>query len=445
LSDTAKRNQAILISNQSPLIIPRPDHCISRKNICPNALKVLYRLKDGGYQAHIVGGGVRDLLLGLQPKDFDVATDATPEQVKKLFRNCRLIGRRFRLAHIHFGRTTIEVATFRGLGGESHPDRKLENGQVIFDNVYGTIEEDALRRDFSVNAMYYDIRDFSIRDYAGGYRDLSDRTLRLIGDPEERYREDPVRLIRAVRFAAKLGLTIEPATEAPLRTMGGLLGGIPPARLFEEVLKLFMGGYASECFRLLNHYGLYTQLFPDSGAMLESEAGVGAKRMIEAALENTDQRVAKGKPVTPAFLFATMLWPAMHSRALDLEKEGLRPYDALHQAADWVIGRQVSRTAIPRRFSTPMREIWVLQSRFSRTQGKRVKRLMAHPRFRAAYDFLLLRAVEDNELETSAKWWTRAQELSPGELSKLIYPQSSGGGQHRRRKRPRAPAGQQPA
>jgi poly(A) polymerase len=387
---------------------------------------------------------VRDLLWGLKPKDFDVATDATPEQVKKLFRNCRLIGRRFRLAHIHFGRSTIEVATFRGLGDESHPDRKLEDGRVIFDNVYGSIEEDALRRDFTINGMYYDIRDFSIRDYAGGFEDLSNRVLRLIGDPEERYREDPVRLIRAIRFAAKLDLTIEPATEAPLAIMGNLLGGIPPARLFEEVLKLFMGGYAMACFRVLTHYGLYTRLFPDSATMIEGEQGAAARGMIEAAMESTDQRVASGKPVTPAFLFATMLWPAMHNRALKLESRGQKPYDALQEAADWIIGRQVGTTAIPRRFSTQMREIWSLQTRFERQQGKRVKRLLAHPRFRAAYDFLLLRAVEDKTLERSAQWWTRAQALSSAELDKVIYPQS--GGRHNRpRKRSSEAAGQQPA
>ena len=403
---------------------------------------MLYRLKDGGYQAHIVGGGVRDLLLDMKPKDFDVATDATPEQVKKLFRNCRLIGRRFRLAHVHFGRTTIEVATFRGLGDDSHPDRKLEDGRVIFDNVYGSIEEDALRRDFTVNGMYYDIRDFSIRDYAGGYQDLRDRILRLIGDPEQRYREDPVRLIRAIRFAAKLDLTIEPATEAPLATMGKSLSSIPSARLFEEVLKLFMGGYASQCFRLLTHYGLYAHLFPDSYAKIEGEEGVAARRMIEAAMASTDQRVASGKPVTPAFLFATMLWPALHDRALKLESRGQQPYEALQAAADWTISRQLKTTAIPRRFSTPMREIWVLQMRFERQRGKRVKRFMAHPRFRAAYDFLLLRAVEDQTLEPSARWWTRVQELSPAEFNSLIFPGSEPG---RRRKRPSSSAGQQPA
>ena len=406
---------------------------------------MLYRLKDGGYQAHVVGGGVRDLLLGMKPKDFDVATDATPEQVKKLFRNCRLIGRRFRLAHIHFGRTTIEVATFRGLGDGSDPDRKVEDGRVIFDNIYGDIEEDALRRDFTVNAMYYDIRDFSIRDYAGGFQDLADRVLRLIGDPQERYREDPVRLIRAIRFAAKLDLTIESATEAPLATMGKLLHAIPAARLFEEVLKLFMGGYAVACFERLTHYGLYDQLFPDSAARINGDEGAAARRMIVAALENTDQRVASGKPVTPAFLFATMLWPALHGRALELEAGGQKPYDAIHAAADWIISRQVSTTAIPRRFSAQMREIWALQMRFERRQGKRVKRLMAHPRFRAAYDFLLLRAVEDQSLEDSAKWWTQAQELSPGDLNDLIYPQTGGGRPNRRRKRPSESAGQQPA
>ncbi|HEB98384.1 MAG TPA: polynucleotide adenylyltransferase PcnB, partial [Thiotrichales bacterium] len=252
------------IDPQQPVIIPRAEHGISRSNISPNALKVLYRLRSAGYRACLVGGGVRDLLLGREPKDFDVATDARPEEVRKLFRNCRLVGRRFRLAHVVFGREVIEVATFRGRhdAAEEGETATSEEGRILRDNVYGTIEEDAWRRDFTVNALYYDIEDFSVRDYVGGMEDLRAGVLRLIGDPEARYREDPVRMLRAVRFAVKLGFRIEPATEAPIESLAHLLFEIPPARLFEEVLKLFQGGMALETFEMLRHYDLFGKLFP---------------------------------------------------------------------------------------------------------------------------------------------------------------------------------------
>jgi poly(A) polymerase len=394
---------------------------------------VLYRLKKSGYQAHLVGGGVRDLLLGREPKDFDVATDATPEQVKACFRNCRLIGRRFRLAHVRFGREIIEVATFRSANfGKTE---QSANGMVLDDNLYGTIEEDALRRDFTVNALYYNIADFSVIDYSTGMEDLEAGLLRLLGDPVTRYREDPVRMLRAVRFAAKLGFNIEPATEAPIHELGHLLADIPPARLFEEVLKLFVSGYAVSTFEKLRHYDLFGQLFPQTEAALSHEEHEFPLMLVLKGLENTDRRLAAEKPVTPAFLFAVLLWEPLRRMAEAFEREeGASPYAAIQQAAGLVIGRQIQRVSIPRRFTTPMREIWGLQPRFHNTRGKRPARLLAHPRFRAAYDFLLLRA-EAGEVDTAlAKWWTdyqTRQGLDPAGGNKPAA------GKRRRRRRPR--------
>ncbi len=393
----------------NPRIIPRPEHNISRANISENALKVLYRLKKSGYQAYLVGGGVRDLLLGREPKDFDVATDATPEQVKAVFRNCRLIGRRFRLAHVRFGREIIEVATFRSANFGKM--QQSANGMVLDDNQYGTIEEDALRRDFTVNALYYNIADFSVVDYSTGMEDLKAGRLRLLGDPETRYREDPVRMLRAARFAAKLGFNVDPETEAPISRLAYLLGEVPPARLFEECLKLFISGHAVASFEKLRHYGLFDQLFPQTEEALNHEEHEFPLTLVFKGLENTDRRLAADKPVTPAFLFAVLLWEPLRRMAERLEREeGLPPYPAIQQAAGWVIARQVQRVAIPRRFTTPMREIWSLQPRFLHTRGKRPARLLAHPRFRAAYDFLLLRSEAGEADPTLAAWWTRYQE-----------------------------------
>ncbi|RTZ80861.1 MAG: polynucleotide adenylyltransferase PcnB, partial [Gammaproteobacteria bacterium] len=387
----------------------RSEHNISRANISESALKVLYRLKKSGYQAYLVGGGVRDLLLGREPKDFDVATDATPEQVKAVFRNCRLIGRRFRLAHVRFGREIIEVATFRS--ADFGKAEQSANGMVLDDNLYGTIEEDALRRDFTINALYYNIADFSVIDYSTGMADLETGLLRLLGDPETRYREDPVRMLRAVRFAAKLGFNIEPATEAPIHHLGHLLEDIPPARLFEEVLKLFISGYAVSTFEKMRHYDLFAWLFPQTEEALSHEEHEFPLTLVLKGLENTDRRLAQEKPVTPAFLFAVLLWEPLRRMAEELERtQGLPPYAAIQQAAGLVIERQVQRVSIPRRFTTPMREIWGLQPRFHNTKGKRPARLLAHPRFRAAYDFLLLRAEAGEADPELATWWTRYQE-----------------------------------
>jgi poly(A) polymerase len=444
-----------------PLIVPRAEHSISRSAISPNALKVLYRLRDAGYQAFLVGGAVRDLLLGITPKDFDVATNALPEEVRHLFRNCRLIGRRFRLAHVHFGQEIIEVATFRAAaaperedaedadpdadneagadGGETGEPAAAEvaaaersmaqdsehrafdqRGRILRDNIYGTIEEDVWRRDFAANGLYYNIEDFSIWDFVDGVNDVRSRRLKLIGDPETRYREDPVRMLRAVRFAAKLDFSIEPKTEAPIGKLAYLLDGVPPARLFDEVLKLFLSGFGAKSYRLLKQYGLFEHLFPLSAAAFALPPYAYAEQMLERGLVNTDDRIAADKPVTPTFLFAVLLWSAV-LRELNERQAGPAPdVTQLMQACDSVLRAQQSRVSIPRRFAIPMRELLMLQPRFNRRSGVKSLSVLQHPRFRAAYDFLLLRAqcgVADPEL---AKWWTEIQVLPHEERVALV-------------------------
>lgn len=403
------------LAGVEPTIIPRDAHCISRSQISDNALKVLYRLRKAGYQAYMVGGGVRDLSLGREPKDFDVATDARPEEVRRLFRNCRLIGRRFRLAHVHFGPEIIEVATFRALhppadDEDADGERVIENGRIVRDNVYGSLAEDALRRDFTVNALYYNIVDFSVVDHAGGMADLEAGLIRLIGDPWERYQEDPVRLLRAVRFALKLGFRIHPATAAPMREMAGALADMPPARLFDEALKLFMSGMALEAFEMLRHYQLFEPLMPLTAEALQEEGSEDWIPFLAAALRNTDERVGAGKPVTPAFLFAALLWPAVRRREAELIEAGEASVPALQRAGAEVQALQQSRIALPKRFSIPMREIWTLQPRLKRRGGKRAQRLLGHPRFRAAYDFLELRAAAGDASPELAQWWRAFQE-----------------------------------
>lgn len=413
---------------------------------------MLYRLRSAGYQGYLVGGGVRDLLLGREPKDFDIATDAKPEEIRELFRNCRLIGRRFRLAHVRFRDEVIEVATFRALheqgddADEESGEREMENGRILRDNVFGTIEEDAWRRDFTVNALFYNVDDFSVVDYVGGMTDLNDGVLRLIGDPEQRYREDPVRMLRAARFAAKLGFIIHPGTEAPIARLASLLLEIPPARLFEEVLKLFLGGCAVQTFEKLRHYGLFAHLFPQTERSLAHEEKGFPITFVARALENTDSRIAEGKPVTPAFLFAALLWEPVRERAAQLRAEGADEQVAMQQAADEVLARQIERVSIPRRFSVPMREIWQLQWRLARPGGKRAWRLAGHPRFRAGYDFLLLRA-ESGEIEPAmAEWWTRFQEGDhadqQGMVDKLSTPRRKPRRRSRRRKSSDTPSGE---
>ena len=398
-------------------VIPREQHTISRKNISSGALRVLYRLNEVGFSAFLVGGAVRDLLLGGRPKDFDVATNATPEDVKRLFRNCRLIGRRFRLAHVVFGNEIVEVATFRGSSDDGTGDRHVVDGRIVRDNVYGTIEEDAVRRDFTVNALYYDIADFSVRDYVGGYEDLMRRELRLIGDPVLRYREDPVRMLRAVRLAAKLEFTIAADARAPFDELGELLLQAPPARLFDESLKMFMAGSGLKSFRALDASGLLADVYPLTARALAIRSGATFRAMIEQGMANTDARVAEGKPVTPAFLFAILLWGPVRAQ---VEKELARGTDmnlAWIRIGNLVMNEQSKHVAIPRRFALAIEEIWSLQPRFENRQKKRVFRLLAHPRFRAAYDFLLLRTGESVETAALAEWWTQAQTLTHDDLA----------------------------
>ena len=422
----------------APVVYTRDQHPISRADISPNALKVLYRLHKAGYQACLVGGGVRDLLLGREPKDFDVATDARPEEVRRLFRNCRLIGRRFRLAHVVFGREIVEVATFRGTPGEDEGEGRIDaNGRIVRDNVFGTIEEDAWRRDFTINALYYDISDFTVRDYVGGMADLEAGRLRLIGEPEKRIREDPVRMLRAVRFAAKLGFRIDETLERLMPEMAPLIGEVSPARLFDEVLKLFHGGAAVETFELLRRHELFVHLFPMTEAVLAEEEGGFPHTLIARALANTDARVLAGKPVTPAFLFAALLWEPMHRRMPPPDQKGMSEVQAIQIAGARTVTEQVRHTAIPRRFSLAMREIWGLQPRFEKRTMRHVRALLGHPRFRAAYDFLLLRAEAGEVPQSLADWWTEIQERSPEEQAAMVQALGEKAGTSRRRRRRR--------
>lgn len=432
-----------------PRIYARSEHSISRKFVSESALKVLYRLDKAGFQAFLVGGSVRDLLLGREPKDFDIATNALPEQVRELFRNCRLIGRRFRLAHVQFGREIIEVATFRGQhDGDTEGAAITDEGRILRDNVYGTLEEDVWRRDFTVNALYYNIADFSIVDYVGGVEDLRAARLRLIGDPDKRYREDPVRMLRAVRFATKLGFMLDEATLEAIPRLRQLLEDIAPARLFDEMLKMFQGGVGHQTFEVLRHHGLFHCLFPMTDRHLDSPEGEFAQRLIAAALRSTDLRVAEDKPITPAFLLAALLWHVVEEEAEKLVANGVTPHDALTLAADTVISRQIARIAMPRRFSNVTREIWALQSRLEKPTPKRVLRALEHPRFRAAYDFLVLRAEAGDPVQEEAEFWTAylaADEEARESLVQELRVQPEGGaarsgtGAKRRRRRRRRP------
>ncbi len=420
--------------------IPRSEHGISRKGIDENALKVLYRLHKAGFHACLVGGAVRDLMLGVRPKDFDIATDATPEQVDELFRNCRLIGRRFRLAHVHFGRMIIEVATFRASHDHTGAGHQDASGRILRDNVYGAIEEDVWRRDFTANALYYDIDDFSVIDYVNGMQDIRDRRLRMIGDTETRFREDPVRMIRAIRFAAKLGFDIDEEIEQAIREHGRLLIDVPSARLYEETLKLFHSGHAVESFAALQEYDLLRYLFPMTADAIYEDASV--TRFIELALTSTDARITAGQPVTPAFLFAAMLWAPLKLAAEREAGQGV-PYGmALQQSISGLINNQVRSLSIPRRFTTVMRDIWAMQSRFRYRKGRRAESLLEHPKFRAGYDFLCLRARSGEDVQEDCDFWTERQKQSPAhqnrEQQREARPRNAKKKRSRRRRKPAA-------
>lgn len=368
----------------------------------------------------MVGGCLRDILLKRTPKDFDIATNASPENIKKLFRNCLLIGRRFRLAHIRFGREIIEVSTFRAQSRKkSFKHRKIAtHGMLLRDNVYGTIEEDVWRRDFTMNALYYNIADFSLVDYCGGLADIQNKIVRIIGEPRIRYQEDPVRLLRAIRFAGKLGFQLDLATAEPITELAPLLRHVPPARLFEEVLKLFHHGQALRTYRLLNQYHLLKELFPQTKLDFLDDTNT---KLLELACENTDQRIRQGKTVSPAFLFAVFLWPSVQNKAQQLISQHTPAFVAYQQAVSDALSKQQKLITIPRRYSTSIREIWDLQHRLIQRRPHMLHRLMNHPRLRAAYDFLLLRA-EINEVDPNlVSWWTHFLELDLETKKQLIH------------------------
>jgi poly(A) polymerase len=449
----------------SPRIIPRAGHPISRQQISNNALRVLYRLREGGYQAFLVGGCLRDLMLGVVPKDFDVATSARPEEVKRLFRNCRLIGRRFRLAHVFFGHEIIEVATFRAasapLPGEEteddpdillevgaseddpeaeaaedaarerdaeedlperapeesgiHPgDRLLDvGGRILRDNTYGTIEEDVWRRDFGCNGLYYNIEDFSLWDYVGGMEDIQARRLRLIGDPEQRYREDPVRMLRAARFEAKLGFTLDPATEAPVAQLRELLTGVPAARLFDETLKLFLTGHGVRSLEVLRRRGLLAVLYPGVERSLARQPGGLVEQLLVAGLANTDERVQAGKSVTPTFLFTLLLYGPIAAYIEQQPQENWGDVGTILDGCDAALRDATRRVTIPKRFALGVRDMFALQPQLEHPRSRRVLRLIEQPRFRAAFDLLLLRARVGMAQQELVDWWAALQAADP--------------------------------
>jgi poly(A) polymerase len=496
-----------------PRIIPRAEHTISRSHISPNALRVLYRLKDAGFHAFLVGGCVRDLLIGMEPKDFDVATDALPDQIKRLFRNCRLVGRRFRLAHIFFGQDIIEVATFRAATAPSQGEEPLadadpedgeapeldepemgeesageepagqsaseaavseaapartfgregrpagnesaerqfdETGRILRDNVYGTIDEDVWRRDFTANSLYYNIADFSIWDYVSGVEDIAARRLRLIGDPETRFREDPVRMLRAARFEAKLGFGIDPETAEPIGRLRELLGGVPPARLFDEMLKLFLTGHGAKSLEVLRRRGLLEQLLPNVDAYLTAHSGGLVEQLLFKGLGNTDERAIAGRPVTPTFLLALLLYGPIAQIIESLPPEKWHEITAIVDACERAVRQAQAHLMIPRRFSLGLSEMFSLQPRLEHPSGRRALRLLTHPRFRAAYDLLLLRAELGLASPEMARWWTQVQAVPPEEQGRMAdelaqaagprpgRPKSGGRRRRRGRRGPRA-------
>lgn len=473
-----------------PRIITRAEHPISRRNISPNALRVLYRLREGGHQAFLVGGCLRDLILGVVPKDFDVATSARPEEVKRLFRNCRLIGRRFRLAHVFYGQEIIEVATFRAASAPSQgeepeedpdilpevgasedngveppfapeedddsddgedTDRVLdEGGRILRDNTYGTIDDDVWRRDFTCNALYYNIEDFSLWDYVGAMEDIQARRLRLIGDAEQRYREDPVRMLRAARFEAKLGFTLDGETGSKIDSLRHLLGEVPTARLFDETLKLFLTGHGARSFEALRRHRLLEVLYPSVERYLRRHPGSLVEQLLVAGLANTDARVAEGKTVTPTFLFTLLLYGPI---AEYIERQPPEKWDdvgTILDACDHAVREAQQRVQIPRRFALGLREMFALQPRLEHPRGRRALRLLEQSRFRAAYDLLLLRAQIGMAPAEVAQWWSRLQEVDAderGRMTDAIESRSGGSrreggaGRPRRRRRRTRPAG----
>lgn len=424
-------------ANSTAQRISKRTHGINRKLVSQAALKTTTELQKAGFLAFVVGGAVRDMLLNRVPKDFDVATNATPEQVHRVFRRSRIIGRRFRLVHVMFGNETIEVSTFRGSHlAEEGGAQVADSGRILRDNVFGSLEEDAARRDFSVNALYYDPSTEEVWDYHHGYADLKKGVLRIIGNPQTRYREDPVRMLRAVRLSAKLGLKLDTATKAPISAMAELLQDVPQARLFDEMLKLFLSGHAMESANALRAHGLHHGLLPLLDVALEQPLG---ERFVMLALQNTDERVQQDKPVSPAFLFAALLWHQVLQAWRKYQAEGLRPMPALNQAMHDVSDIQAEQLAIPKRFSTNMKEIWDMQPRLENRVGKKPYGIIESPRFRAGYDFLLLRCQSGELPMEVAEWWETFYQASGEQRQAMLLPDIQAKKRRRRRPRGRRP------
>ena len=415
---------------QEPAIIPVSSHGVTRDRLSSGSRRTCEGLQAAGFKAYVVGGAVRDLLIAAEPKDFDVATNATPEEVRRCFRRSRIIGRRFQIVHVMMGQEVIEVTTFRGQLDES--TKKDEHGRVLHDNVFGTQAEDAARRDFTANALYYDPATEQIIDYHHGVGDLKARTLRMIGEPRARYREDPVRMLRAVRLAAKLDLAIDPEAKRPIREMAELLENVPAARLFDEMLKLLTSGHAVKCITQLRDEGLHHGLLPLLDVILEQPLG---EKFVMQALKNTDERIRNNKGVSPGFLFATLLWHEVLAQWEKLKAAGELKIPALYQAMDQVLDVQAEKLAITRRIAGDIKDIWALQPRFDQRTGKRPYAVLEQPRFRAGYDFLLLRAQAGEIDSELADWWTRFQNVEGEKRAEMLLPDAPGGDRKKRRRR----------
>ena len=423
-------------SHHEPAVIPVSTHGITRDRISSGSRRVCETLQQHGHKAYVVGGAVRDLLIGADPKDFDIATDATPEEVRRHFRRARIIGRRFQIVHVMMGQETLEVTTFRGTLDEK--TKTDEHGRVLHDNVFGSHAEDAARRDFTANALYYDPTTEAVIDYHHGVADLKQKTLRMIGEPRARYREDPVRMLRAARLAAKLGLMIDPEAKKPIREMAVLLENVPAARLFDEMLKLLTCGHSVKCITQLRDEGLHHGLLPLLDVILEQPMG---EKFVMLALANTDDRVRQGKGISPGFLFATLLWHEVLAHWEKLKAKGESKIPALYQAMDTVLDVQAEKLAITRRIIGDIKDIWALQPRFEARAGKRPYALLEQPRFRAGYDFLLLRA-ESGEVEMElAEWWTDFQNADGGKRGEMLLPEQAGDKKRRRRRKKPADSG----
>ena len=437
------RKSAKVGSAGNAQVIPFELHGVAREQISYGAKKVTDGLQAAGYQAYVVGGAVRDLLLKRIPKDFDVATDATPEEVRRVFRRSRIIGRRFQIVHVMFGEEVVEVSTFRSMI-EAEDAQTDEHGRLLRDNQFGDREQDAARRDFTANALFYDPATQEIFDYHNGYADTRKHLLRMIGDPLVRYREDPVRMVRAVRLSAKLGMQIDAATAAPIAQMKDLLDNVPQSRLIDEVLKMLLSGHSVECIQQLRKMNLHHGLLPLLDVILEQPLG---EKFVMLALRNTDERLGQEKTVSPAFLFAALLWHEVLAAWNIRVQQGERPVGAMHEAMDEVLARQKAQLAIPHRHDTVMKEIWLMQQRFEQRAGQRPFRLLEQPRFRAGFDFLLLRCASGEADQELGLWWDEFQDASAERQAEMLQPEGAGDKKRRRkpRRKPEAVAADEPA